>query len=119
MQTMTSEHARKGWGQLLDTILAGETVAIERHGRPAAVIVGPKQWEALARRLAELESQLAAIRRVDLHDEEPGSEQAALRAESRRVITAVRRGELETIRHEDLLAQIAAREAGHGANMGN
>jgi antitoxin Phd len=62
MIKMTSAEAQNSFGQLLDTAQR-ETVAITRHGRPAAFIISPREMEELldARRrrsktLAELES---------------------------------------------------------------
>ena len=82
MITFTSAEAQNRFGQLLDTAQR-ETVAITRHGRPAAFIVSPQEMEELldARRrrskaVADLESWSAeAAKRTgpgakDLTDED-------------------------------------------------
>lgn len=62
MITITSVEAQNRFGQLLDTAQR-ETVAITRHGRPAAFVVSPQDMDELldARRkrskaVAELET---------------------------------------------------------------
>ena len=46
MITFTSAEAQNRFGQLLDTAQR-ETVAITRHGRPAAFIISPQEMEEL------------------------------------------------------------------------
>ena len=46
MVKMTSVEAQNGFGQLLDTVQR-DTVAITRHGRPAAFVVSPADMEEL------------------------------------------------------------------------
>jgi prevent-host-death family protein len=46
MIKMTSVEAQNGFGQLLDTVQR-ETVAITRHGRPAAFVVSPREMDEL------------------------------------------------------------------------
>ena len=46
MITMTSVEAQNGFGKLLDTVQR-ETVAITRHGRPAAFVVSPREMDEL------------------------------------------------------------------------
>jgi antitoxin Phd len=46
MIKMTSVEAQNGFGKLLDTVQR-ETVAITRHGRPAAFVVSPREMEEL------------------------------------------------------------------------
>ncbi len=46
MIKMTSAEAQNRFGQLLDTAQR-ETVAITRHGRPAAFLVSPQEMEEL------------------------------------------------------------------------
>lgn len=66
MRTVTAMDLRKRLGQILDAAAAGEQIAIERDGRPMAVLVTPEA----ARRLDEDEEQriaraLAALDRLD------------------------------------------------------
>jgi prevent-host-death family protein len=67
MVTLTSGEAQNRFGQMLDTAQR-ETVAITRHGRPAAFLVSPREMAELldsrrrrGKAVAELEqwSQLA------------------------------------------------------------
>lgn len=44
--TMKSEEARNSWRDILDHTLTGGEAVIERHGKPTAVIVNYKQWQA-------------------------------------------------------------------------
>jgi len=46
MKTMTSVEAQNSFGRLLDTAQR-ETVAITRHGRPAAFVVSPQDMDDL------------------------------------------------------------------------
>jgi prevent-host-death family protein len=46
MLTKTSAEAQNQFGQLLDTVQR-EPVAITRHGRPAAFMVSPQDWDDL------------------------------------------------------------------------
>lgn len=57
MQTkqMTSEQARKIWGELIDTVLAGATVSITRHSRPVAVVISAQLWENILDAYDELD----------------------------------------------------------------
>jgi prevent-host-death family protein len=71
-------------------------VFLSQRGRPAAVVVSPEQWDAMARRLAAAEG----------------------RAESRRVMEKIDSGEIGTIRHDDLVKLIAERQA-DGAAVGD
>ena len=52
--TMTVSDARASLPELLDRVAAGEEITITRHGRPAAVLVGP-----LALRVRRAEAALA------------------------------------------------------------
>lgn len=82
MVTLTSGEAQNRFGQLLDTAQR-ETVAITRHGRPAAFIVSPQEMDELldARRrrtkaISDLEEWSAQARKqaspeaAELNDEE-------------------------------------------------
>jgi antitoxin Phd len=69
MITITSAEAQNNFGQLLDTAQR-ETVAITRHGRPAAFIVSPQEMSELldARRrrskaVADLEAWTAQAKK--------------------------------------------------------
>ncbi|HEY5055665.1 MAG TPA: type II toxin-antitoxin system prevent-host-death family antitoxin [Acidobacteriaceae bacterium] len=46
MIKMTSAEAQNGFGKLLD-VVQRETVAITRHGRPAAFIISPQEMSDL------------------------------------------------------------------------
>lgn len=82
MVTLTSKEAQNRFGQLLDTAQR-ETVAITRHGRPAAFLVSPQEMEDLldargrrSKAVAELEKWSAQARKqaepeaAELTDEE-------------------------------------------------
>jgi prevent-host-death family protein len=71
MKTMTSVEAQNNFGRLLDTVQR-ESVAITRHGRPAAFIVSPQEMDEL---LGERRKRNEA-----LADLEAWSAQAAKRA---------------------------------------
>lgn len=45
---ISSEKARAGWRELLDSVAAGEAVVIERYGQPVAILA-PFREEAAAR----------------------------------------------------------------------
>ena len=48
VKTLRSEEARRRWPALLDLVHAGETeVVIERHNKPAAVVINYDLWRIL------------------------------------------------------------------------
>ena len=61
--TMKSEHARNRWRDMLDIVLTGGRVIIERYSKPQAVLIGYDQWQATQQRLQELEL-LTEVRRI-------------------------------------------------------
>ena len=71
-------------------------VFLAQRSKPAAVLVSVEQWTATAKRLAELEGQMEALRVAGLID----------------------RGEMGTIKHDDLVRLIAEKRA-HVATVGN
>ncbi|HMN26823.1 MAG TPA: type II toxin-antitoxin system prevent-host-death family antitoxin [Caldilineaceae bacterium] len=56
MQTkiLSSDQARSAWGEVLDDVIAGNAVSVQRHGRPVAVIVNAKRYERFQQWEAEL-----------------------------------------------------------------
>lgn len=70
-------------------------VFLAQRSKPAAVLVSVEEWTATANRLAQLEGLL----------------------ESKRVLAAIDRGEMETISHDDLVKLLAEKRA--NATMGN
>jgi prevent-host-death family protein len=66
MRTVTAMDLRRRLGEILDAASAGESITIERDGRPMAVLVSP---EAAARidesERARIERGLAALDRLD------------------------------------------------------
>ena len=61
MSTIVKSHlARKGWRELLDRVLKGEDIVIERNGKPTAVLIPYEDYLALAEALDDLR----AARRV-------------------------------------------------------
>jgi prevent-host-death family protein len=106
MRTVTAMDLRKRLGEILDAAAAGERIAIERDGRPMAVLVTP---EAAARldedEQARIQRALAALERLaELGDriarEHPGPDdgltdaewiQAARDARTDRIVEAASR----------------------------
>src|SRR6476660_9293560 len=105
-KVMTSEHARRTWGEVVDTVLAGDTVSVERHGRPVAVVINAKVWQQVLADMEELKRLRSLARREEM------------RAESRRVKAAIDRGEMGTIKHDDLVKLIAEKQTNVAA-VGN
>ena len=48
--TMKSEEARVRMRDILDEVLSGKEVVIERYAKPTAVVIGYKQWQAWKKR---------------------------------------------------------------------
>ena len=48
--TITSEQARIKMRDILDDVLGGKEVIIERYAKPTAVVVGYKQWQVWKKR---------------------------------------------------------------------
>ncbi len=59
LKTISSREARQDWRSLLDRVLRGEDVIIERHGKAVAVLIPVEDYEALQ---DELEDRRAARR---------------------------------------------------------
>ena len=75
MKTLTSVEAQNSFGQLLDTVQR-ETIAITRHGRPAAFIVSPREMVELLdarRRRSKALSELEEWRARALKNAKPVS----------------------------------------------
>ena len=67
MQTvvMSSNEARTNWAEILDKVIAGEAVSIERYGRPLAVVISQRMWKDILdafKRLDDVEDTLAVYR---------------------------------------------------------
>jgi prevent-host-death family protein len=66
MRTITAMDLRKRLGQILDAAAAGEPIAIERGGRPMAVLVTPEAAARLGEdEQARIARALAALDRLD------------------------------------------------------
>ncbi|MBI3960729.1 MAG: type II toxin-antitoxin system prevent-host-death family antitoxin [Chloroflexi bacterium] len=67
-KTLTSDQARQSWGELIDTVLAGEVVNIVRHNRPVAVVISAAMWEQILADYARLDDaeDLVAVYRSQL-----------------------------------------------------
>lgn len=64
-KTMTSDQARQTWGELIDSVLAGEVVNIVRHNRPVAVVISAAMWDQILadyERLDDAEDLIAGYR---------------------------------------------------------
>jgi prevent-host-death family protein len=46
-RTISATKLRRDLGAVLDAVLAGETVRVERNGRPLAVLIPPARLERL------------------------------------------------------------------------
>ena len=70
MNTMSANTAKSHFGELLD-IARREPVTIEKHGRPAVVVLSTEEYEELeaiklSRLRSEIDEGLVALRREDL-----------------------------------------------------
>lgn len=54
LHVMKSREARSNWRQLLDRVLIGEDVLIERNGQPVAVLIPARDYDRLRSELEEL-----------------------------------------------------------------
>lgn len=64
-KTMSSDQARQTWGELIDSVLAGEVVHIVRHNRPVAVVISAAMWDQILadyERLDDAEDLIAGYR---------------------------------------------------------
>jgi prevent-host-death family protein len=62
LKAIKSGDARQSWRGLLDRVLKGEDVLIERNGKAVAVLIPVEDYEALQEELEELR----AARRADV-----------------------------------------------------
>jgi antitoxin (DNA-binding transcriptional repressor) of toxin-antitoxin stability system len=58
IQTVSSDQARTGWRDLLDGVIAGDVVIIERYGKPVAVMLAHADYVAM-------QTELEAAREMD------------------------------------------------------
>lgn len=55
---VSAEHARKNLRAVLDLALQGDVIEVVRHGRLAAVIIGPRLWQEVQAMQAEKEKKV-------------------------------------------------------------
>jgi prevent-host-death family protein len=60
-KVMGAEEVRREWRTVVDSVIAGEDVVVERYSRPAVAVIAYADYEAI---LEELED-LRAARRAD------------------------------------------------------
>lgn len=58
----SAEQVRRGLGSILDQVIAGETVFIERHGKPKAVIISYADYLLALESLKTLRGEEAEIK---------------------------------------------------------
>ena len=67
-----SEEVRKDWAKTIDFVYGErEDVVVERYGRPIVTIVNHIKWQAVLKRLAELELVIVARQRLREIEEDP------------------------------------------------
>ena len=96
VKTFRSEEARNRFRDVMESVIAGDEVVVERYNRPAAVVISYDQWQEtvrLRKRLKELE----------------------LLNEVRRIKQGIAGGEIGAISHEELKRQVLARRTHVGA----
>lgn len=81
--TMKSREARSKWRELLDQVLTGNDVLIERNGKPIAVMIPVADYEALLDVLDDLRAarQAGAIYKAWKKDPSTGMPWSEARAE--------------------------------------
>lgn len=60
-KTVSAEEARREWRNLVETVLGGEDVVVERYARPAVAIIAYDDYTAIRQELEEMR----AIRRTN------------------------------------------------------
>ena len=58
--TMSAEEARRTWRSLLDVVITGEDVVVERYARPTVAVISYEDYAAIRHELEEMR----AIRRT-------------------------------------------------------
>lgn len=56
-KTMSAEAARREWRTLVDGVVAGEDVIIERYARPAVAVIAYDDYTAILQELEEMRAQ--------------------------------------------------------------
>jgi prevent-host-death family protein len=88
---MTVSDARASLPELLDRVAAGEEITITRHGRPAAVLVGPQALRV--RRAGAALAEADELRaRLDAARAQPPSTTALDEAWAEELIAEIRAG---------------------------
>jgi prevent-host-death family protein len=65
LQVMKSREARNQWRSLLDRVLTGEDILIERNGKPVAVLIAAEDYDSVR---AELEDLRAGQRAAAVYE---------------------------------------------------
>ena len=58
-ETMSSDHARSNWGDLITSAMRGKTTIIERYSKPLAVIVSYEEWQKIHQQLRVMKANKA------------------------------------------------------------
>jgi prevent-host-death family protein len=59
-KTMSAEEARRTWRALVDRVVAGEDVVVERYARPAVAVISYEDYTAIRSELEEMRAQKRA-----------------------------------------------------------
>jgi prevent-host-death family protein len=86
-KTIKSREMRNRFHSLIDTVVAGDELVVERYNSPAVVMIGYAQWKATLQQLKRLQ-------------------ELELLYEIRRVRKGIATGEINTISHDELKRQL-------------
>lgn len=75
LETVSSREARTRWRDLLDKIIAGDDVIIERNGKPIAAMIPIDDFEALQDELDDLRAARRAVEIYAAYKRDPSSGQ--------------------------------------------
>lgn len=60
-KTMSAEEARRTWRTLVDRVVAGEDVVVERYARPAVAVIAYEDYAAIRGELEEMRAARRAL----------------------------------------------------------
>jgi antitoxin (DNA-binding transcriptional repressor) of toxin-antitoxin stability system len=68
---MKSEAVRVGWRDVLDDVIAGTDILVERYNKPVAAVIGHDVYVALQEEIEDLRLGLRAQAALDEYDRDP------------------------------------------------
>ena len=70
-QTMNANDARTRWRDVLDAVMAGGAVVVERHGKKVAAVISFETYAAMAQAIEDYEDERDARLALEAYQRDP------------------------------------------------